>query len=282
MTLGERLEEARKRKGISLREAAEATKVRSDFLAALESNAFEQIELPQIYVRGFLKIYAKFLRLDAEKMATDYDALQRSGRGGRREMGQPARPEPLGRLEVAERAPVRRPAAAESEESADAAAAAEPRPRRERSTEDAPPALDAVMKVRIALAIAATVLVLGLLWGLIKLVTRDRDPGIADQVGTPAARGQAESGPRAGAPVVDTKRAELIALDAVTVVVDQVNEQGETRRLYAGTLARGERFPVEFRGSLRLQFSEGRFLQVEQGGQILSIQQAGPGRTTLR
>ena len=31
-SIGERLEEARKRKGISLREAAEATKIRSDFL----------------------------------------------------------------------------------------------------------------------------------------------------------------------------------------------------------------------------------------------------------
>ena len=32
-TIGGQLEEARQRKGISLREAAEATKVRSDFLA---------------------------------------------------------------------------------------------------------------------------------------------------------------------------------------------------------------------------------------------------------
>jgi len=282
MTLGERLEEARKRKGISLREAAEATKIRSDFLASMESNAFD-IDLPPIYVRGFLKIYARFLRLDGDKMVTDYDAMQRGGRGARRDLAN-ARPEPLGRLEVAERAPTRRAPGEGDEDGGEVPPVAEVRSRRERAAEDAPPALDTVMKVRIALAVAGTVLVLALVWGLIKVVTRDRDPAAADQTGVPVARGTVTPGAGAtgGTPAIAAQRLELIALDAVTVVVDQVSEQGETRRIYAGTLARGERFPVEFRGALRLQFSEGRSLQIERGGQILSIQQAGPGRTTVR
>ena len=40
-SIGERLEEARKRKGISLREAAEATKIRSDFLGYIEQNKMD-------------------------------------------------------------------------------------------------------------------------------------------------------------------------------------------------------------------------------------------------
>ena len=72
-SIGERLEEARKRKGISLREAAEATKIRSDFLGSIEQNKFD-FELPEIYKRGFLKNYARYLKLDPENILTDYNA----------------------------------------------------------------------------------------------------------------------------------------------------------------------------------------------------------------
>ena len=71
-TIGERLEEARKRKGISLREAAEITKIRSDFLGYLEQNKFD-FDLPEIYRRGFIKNYARYLKLDPEKLLTDYN-----------------------------------------------------------------------------------------------------------------------------------------------------------------------------------------------------------------
>src|SRR5690606_1908569 len=72
--IGERLEEARKRKGISIREAAEATKVRGDYLHKFESNQFD-INLPEIYVRGFLRNYAGYLGLPADKIVNDYNGL---------------------------------------------------------------------------------------------------------------------------------------------------------------------------------------------------------------
>ena len=52
-TIGERLEEARKRKGISVREAAETTKIRSDYLQKFEANSFD-VNLPPLYIRGFV------------------------------------------------------------------------------------------------------------------------------------------------------------------------------------------------------------------------------------
>ncbi len=73
-TIGERLEEARKRKGISIREAAEATKIRGDYLHKYESNQFD-IKLPEIYVRGFLRTYAIYLKLPGDKIINDYHAL---------------------------------------------------------------------------------------------------------------------------------------------------------------------------------------------------------------
>ncbi|HEY5552088.1 MAG TPA: helix-turn-helix domain-containing protein, partial [Opitutaceae bacterium] len=80
-TIGERLEEARKRKGISIREAAEATKIRSEYLHKFEGNSFD-LNLPDIYLRGFLRSYAQYLKLNADKIVTDYNGLG-LGIGGR-------------------------------------------------------------------------------------------------------------------------------------------------------------------------------------------------------
>lgn len=73
-SIGERLEEARKRKGISIREASEATKIRGEYLHKFESNQFD-IRLPEIYVRGFVRTYANYLKVPADKIISDYHAL---------------------------------------------------------------------------------------------------------------------------------------------------------------------------------------------------------------
>ena len=75
-SIGERLEEARKKKGISLREAAEATKIRGDYLQQFENNRFD-INLTEIYVRGFLRSYANYLKLPGDKILNDYASLGR-------------------------------------------------------------------------------------------------------------------------------------------------------------------------------------------------------------
>lgn len=82
-SIGERLEEARKRKGISIREAAEATKIRGDYLHKFESNEFD-LRLPEIYVRGFLRNYAVYLKLDADKIIADYAAVAANETRGQR------------------------------------------------------------------------------------------------------------------------------------------------------------------------------------------------------
>jgi cytoskeleton protein RodZ len=84
-TIGERLEDARKKKGISIREAAEATKIRGDYLQKFEGNQFD-IGLTEIYVRGFLKSYAHFLKIPSDRIISDYMSL---GRGDSRK--QPSR-----------------------------------------------------------------------------------------------------------------------------------------------------------------------------------------------
>lgn len=84
-TIGERLEEARKRKGISVREAAETTKIRGDYLQKFEANSFD-LNLPPLYIRGFLRSYARHLELDPERIVNDFNAVLASeGKPGRRD-----------------------------------------------------------------------------------------------------------------------------------------------------------------------------------------------------
>jgi cytoskeleton protein RodZ len=94
-TIGERLEEARKKKGISIREAAEATKIRGEYLQKFEGNQFE-IGLTDIYTRGFLRGYANYLRIPSDRLLSDYTAL----RGGEPRVRQPSR-EVYGRMDLA-------------------------------------------------------------------------------------------------------------------------------------------------------------------------------------
>jgi cytoskeleton protein RodZ len=63
--LGEMLRAARQDMGVSLAEVEQATKIRRRFLVALEEEDFPA--LPEtVYVIGFLKEYARYLRLDPE------------------------------------------------------------------------------------------------------------------------------------------------------------------------------------------------------------------------
>ena len=49
MAIGQKLEEARNRKGISIREASESTKIRGDFLTSFEAGKFD-LQLPEVYL----------------------------------------------------------------------------------------------------------------------------------------------------------------------------------------------------------------------------------------
>lgn len=67
LTLGEKLKGARTNKQVSLVDAEAATKVRARYLVALEAGRWE--DLPQeVYVRGFVMAYAKYLGLDLNEI----------------------------------------------------------------------------------------------------------------------------------------------------------------------------------------------------------------------
>lgn len=69
--LGQLLREARERKGVSLAEVEEATKIRQKYLIALEEGDYEKLP-PGVYVRGFLRALAAYLGLDAQELIALY------------------------------------------------------------------------------------------------------------------------------------------------------------------------------------------------------------------
>lgn len=70
-TMGAYLRSARRRRRASIERAAEDTKIRADFLMRMESDEFDFLAPP--YVRGFLKSYASYLRVDPDPLLREFD-----------------------------------------------------------------------------------------------------------------------------------------------------------------------------------------------------------------
>jgi cytoskeleton protein RodZ len=69
--LGSRLREAREKRGLSLSQVEESTRIRRAFLEALEEERFD--DLPgDVYARGFIRNYAHFLGLEPEGLIGAY------------------------------------------------------------------------------------------------------------------------------------------------------------------------------------------------------------------
>lgn len=65
-SVGTLLRETRERRGISLLEAERDTRISRRYLEALEGDRFETLPAP-VYIRGFVRTYAGYLRLDPEE-----------------------------------------------------------------------------------------------------------------------------------------------------------------------------------------------------------------------
>jgi cytoskeletal protein RodZ len=73
-TLGVWLRQAREAKGSTLEEVEAATRIRPRFLEALETGDFVVFPGGEVQVRGFLRIYARYLELSPDQVIARYDA----------------------------------------------------------------------------------------------------------------------------------------------------------------------------------------------------------------
>ncbi len=244
-TIGERLEEARKKKGISIREAAEATKIRGDYLQKFESNHFD-IGLTEIYTRGFLRTYANFLKLPADRIVNDYAAL------GRNEV----RPRAASR-EIYGRVDVTTVAAEESERSAAAAESAEPAspatrptPQRNRAGSSLPTGPDPALVFKYTKWVFIGVVVLFVGFTLKALFSGGSTPAATTKATAPKS------------PVLG-----LVATHPVQVTVRRKNaDESEGELLFSGMLHTGDSKSVPRTGALFIEASAAENLQIEING----------------
>ena len=224
-TIGERLEEARKKKGISIREAAEATKIRGEYLQKFEGNQFD-IGLTDIYTRGFLRGYANFLRIPADRILNDFTAL----RGGEPRLRQPSR-EVYGRMDLAISTGDDR-AEAQAEGSAAEPGQRTHQARFQRPGENLPkaPAIDPALVFKGGIILGFIVLLLVAFW-IIKSLAGSGAAPTPVRTSSPAVSEIAEA-PAAAATV------SIVALEPVRIKVVRKSDGAE---LFQGPLQAGER-----------------------------------------
>ncbi len=269
-TIGERLEEARKKKGISIREAAESTKIRGDYLQKFESNHFD-IGLTEIYTRGFLRSYSIFLKLPADRVLADYAAL---GHGEIRPR-QPSR-EIYGRMDIS---------VASAGEPSDRAeppvdTPAEPAPARAQPRyprgggANLPTGPDPALVFKYAKWAGVVVLaIIALL--VIKSLFSGGNP-------TPPAPTRSSVVPAAVAAAPTERSITLVALDVVRVnVKHKLPDGAEGEDIFLGTLARGQRQVVPWAGPIYISASAGQNLEIEFQGKSYPTQFSGAGRCAM-
>lgn len=71
MSIGEQLKAARERKRLTIEEVAKATKIHRNTLTALEADSADALLNP-VYVKNFIKTYAKYLGEDGQALARAY------------------------------------------------------------------------------------------------------------------------------------------------------------------------------------------------------------------
>ncbi len=256
-TIGDRLEEARKHKGVSLREAAEATKIRGEYLSAFESNSFD-INLPEIYVRGFLRNYANFLKLDAAQILTDYDSLAEGEISYAPASKREGRSESYGRMDLGETsgaggaAADQARAAPQDEESATE--------RRRESTFAAYQGLDKALYLKVGGIVAGGLVVVFLLVSGVFWV-------IGSDTAEPANSAAEETG---------AQEFFLVAREDISNV--RVVEVDTGLDLYQGALDAGARERLLRNGPVDIFFSNGEHLRIEQDGSRFRVGGSGEGR----
>jgi cytoskeletal protein RodZ len=73
--LGERFRAAREARGVTLSEVAEQIRIRAVYLAAIEDEEWGTVGAP-VYIRGFLRTYARFLGIDPEEAVAAFNRTQ--------------------------------------------------------------------------------------------------------------------------------------------------------------------------------------------------------------
>lgn len=274
-TIGGQLEEARQRKGISLREAAEATKIRSDFLAYIEQNKMD-FDLPDIYKRGFLKNYARYLKLDVEKLLTDYEAQllgdTRKGKEGGVEL--------FGQMEIKKTNGTDNNGREESDEPAPYGHVTTKPTRSNTSQEAEGEDADKTFYMKIGLIFVGTLALVFVVFGLIwAILGSDKSDAFTDSSETQEETIEAQSSEPSQTEDTGSESITLIASGTVYVLVKQ---QSDNQELMRKTMSEGESITLVKNGAVDILFTAGENLQIEHAGERLRPRGSGTAKISIK
>ena len=87
-SLGQYMARARRMREIGLDEITSVTKIRKDYLEAMEGDRFDVLP-PRPFVVGFLKAYANYVGLDPDDLVTRYlDQVEQDKKDAARRLGE--------------------------------------------------------------------------------------------------------------------------------------------------------------------------------------------------
>jgi cytoskeleton protein RodZ len=264
-TIGERLEEARKRKGNSIREAAEATKIRSDYLHKFESNQFD-INLAEIYVRGFLRAYAQYLGMSADKILNDYAAL-----GINESKQRPPSREVYGRMDLTvASSDDKSTGTVESSDEEDSAPSRPSTLNRSGTSLPKGPTISPTLIFRGGIGLVVVIVLLLIYWGVSAIIG-----GGSDTTTGASGSGAVTS--------VQEPTISLIALSSVRVKVTLKNEDGSPGEVLfpETTLVSGEVRTIPKPGPILIWATEGKSLQIEIKGKRYPMPFEGYNRAQI-
>ena len=272
-SIGERLEEARKRKGISLREASEATKIRSDFLRNFEQDKFD-FDLPDIYKRGFVKNYANYLKLDSQKLLTDYSALLLSNPGNVKKGGS----ELFGSMNTEVRT------ASDTAESPSYGKISAKSPVKEPEEEDAKliQNIDSKFYIKIGLVASGALFFVFVIFGLIKAVLGGDEETAVEKSETETSSATAESTTSTGQNGLITTNEEPITLKATGNVYVLIKQRKDNKELVRKTLGEGEMLTFRKSGPIDILFTASEHLVIiNSEGERLNPKSKGTAKITI-
>lgn len=242
LSIGNILQAARKKRGISIKEASERTKIRKNFLEAFESDQFS-INLPEIYTLGLIRVYAKYLHLDTGQIADEFRAIYHPERKQRKESNE--------HLDYA-KIPL------------DYASSKNIYVENEETTSEGPKPSFFKKNTKLTKKIVITGIILCFFLFLILVLGKKKKAQTATKTH------QAEI----VAPI-SSQQIFLIGLGDTQVMV---RDQQSKQRLFSGLLHKGERRIIDQTNSLQIHFTEGSNIVIEKSnGEQIRPQKTGIG-----
>lgn len=250
--LGEKLAAARNAMGFTLRDAADQTRLRTDIIANMESGEFN-FKLPEIYRRGFLRIYAAFLKLNVDEIMAEYAALQASRRGeSRKAKHLLERIAPVSPKEVEPPQPVDTRYDAPEEE-----------------PDDVLPE-DHMKYVKLGAVFVGVLLAVALIIFGVSSLVRPNAPEENPDIGMAAA--PVLSAPQPAAPAPQPAKEHLLGISALRdTYITVFYPQDKNNPLYTGSIAASDKMEFKYKTPLNIKTTDAQNIEVFRNGKKLDL-----------